>query len=192
ADIAGDLSAETTNASILLDRIDRSNVDLYTVNGDISNDGPNRDKGIYRLTTHNGLIGMAVPDKVNATLVVRTYNGGFKSTFPLKLEDPNPRKRFTLTLGSGSARVELESFGGTIALRRPGEPRAEFERERRRREREKEKEKRDRGAFDEIDEIIETSVEGTIEGVMLEVEEIVEGALRIHPMPHPMPRPRIH
>jgi hypothetical protein len=96
---------------------------------------------------------MAVPDKVNATLVVQTYNGGFKSTFPLKLEDQNPRKRFTLTLGSGSARVELESFGGTIALRRPGEPRAELERERRRREREKEKEKekeKDRGAFDEI------------------------------------------
>src|SRR5437588_63228 len=163
ADIAGDLSAETTNGSILLDRIDSSNVDLYTVNGDISYDGPIRDKGIYRLTTHNGLIGMAVPDKVNATLVVRTYNGGFKSTFPLKLEDPNPRKRFTMTLGNGSARVELESFGGTIALRRPGEPRAELERDRRRREREKDREKekeKDRGAFDDM---IATAVESTIE-----------------------------
>ena len=28
-----------------------------------------------------------------------------------------------MTLGNGSAHVELESFGGTIALRRPGEPR---------------------------------------------------------------------
>jgi len=136
ADISGDLSAETTNGSIVLDRVDSGNVDLYTVNGGISYDGPIKDKGIYRLTTHNGLIAMAVPEKANATLMVRTYNGGFRSTFPLKLgDDQNPRKRFTLTLGSGSAHIELESFGGTIALRRPGEARPEIERERRHRER---------------------------------------------------------
>lgn len=136
ADISGDLSAETTNGSIVLDRIDSANVDLYTVNGNISYDGPIKEKGTYRLTTHNGTIGMAVSDRANATLIVRTYNGGFRSTFPVKLDDQNPRKRFTLNLGNGSARVELESFGGTIALRRPGEPRPETE-PRRRRERDR-------------------------------------------------------
>jgi DUF4097 and DUF4098 domain-containing protein YvlB len=131
ADLSGDVAAETTNGSIVLDRIDSGNVDLYTVNGNISYDGPLKDKGVYRLTTHNGLIAMAVPEKANATLIVRTYNGGFRSTFPVKLDDQNPRKRFTLTLGNGGAHVELESFGGTIALRRPGEPRPEVERGRR-------------------------------------------------------------
>jgi DUF4097 and DUF4098 domain-containing protein YvlB len=131
ADINGDLSAETTNGSILLDRIDSGNVDLYTVNGNISYDGPIRDKGVYRLTTHNGMIAMAVPEKANMALTVRTYNGGFRSTFPVKLDGETPRKRFTLTLGNGGAHVELESFGGTIALRRPGEPRPETERRRR-------------------------------------------------------------
>jgi hypothetical protein len=38
-------------------------------------------------------------------------------------------------LGSGSAHIELESFGGSIALRRPGEARPEVERERKHRER---------------------------------------------------------
>jgi DUF4097 and DUF4098 domain-containing protein YvlB len=141
ADINGDVSAESVNGSILLDRIDSSNVDLYTVNGDISYDGPIHDKGAYRLTTHNGLIGIAIPDKVNATLMVRTYNGSFRSTFQVKLDDQNPRKRFTLTLGNGSARVELESFAGTIALRRPGEPRPETERRRRSHERDDSMEK---------------------------------------------------
>src|SRR5437764_4238353 len=59
ADISGDLSAETTNGSIILDRVDSGNVDLYTVNGNISYDGPIKDKGIYRLTTHNGMIAVA-------------------------------------------------------------------------------------------------------------------------------------
>jgi DUF4097 and DUF4098 domain-containing protein YvlB len=132
ADISGDLSAESTNGSIILDRIDSGNVDLYTVNGNISYDGPIKDKGLYRLTTHNGLIAMAIPEKVNAALMVRTYNGGFRSTFPIG-GDANERrsKRFTVTLGNGSAHVELESFGGTISLRRPGEPRPETERKRR-------------------------------------------------------------
>src|SRR5713101_425916 len=117
ADLSGDVAAETTNGSIVLDRVDSGNVDLYTVNGGISYDGPIKDKGVYRLTTHNGLIAMAVPEKVNATLIIRTYNGRFQSSFPVKLDDQNPRKRFTLTFGNGGAHVELESFGGTIALR---------------------------------------------------------------------------
>src|SRR5258708_7788882 len=97
SDISGDLSAETTNGSIILDRVDSGNVDLYTVNGNISYDGPIREKGLYRLTTHNGLIAMAVADKANVTVTARTYNGGFRSTFPLPGVDPEKRnKRFTM------------------------------------------------------------------------------------------------
>jgi DUF4097 and DUF4098 domain-containing protein YvlB len=146
SDISGDLMAETTNGSITLDRIDSVNVDLYTVNGNISYDGPIRDKGMYRLTTHNGQVAMPVPENANMQLTVRTYSGSFRSTFPLKLdEEQSRRKRFTLTLGNGSARVDLESFGGTIALRRPGEPRPESARERRQRERDEQRQQNDRG-----------------------------------------------
>jgi DUF4097 and DUF4098 domain-containing protein YvlB len=197
ADITGDIAAETTNGSIVLDRIDSSNVDLYTVNGNISYDGPIRDKGVYRLTTHNGTIGMAVPEKANAMLLVRTYNGGFKSTFQVKTDDQNPRKRFTLTLGTGSARVELESFGGTIALRRPGEPRPELERERERRRREHEKEKeKDRGAFELEMPDMAGVIEDAVAGVMDHLDEITDAAMRVHVMPwqieapHPTPTPK--
>jgi DUF4097 and DUF4098 domain-containing protein YvlB len=203
SDITGDVAAETTNGSIILDRIDSSNVDLYTVNGNISYDGPIHDKGVYRLTTHNGMIGMAVPEHVNAMLLVRTYNGSFRSTFPVKQDDQNPRKRFTLTLGTGSARVELESFGGTIALRRPGEPRPEVERERHRRERQREKEKdkekdKDRGDADidvdvNVDIDVDAAVEGALEQVIPFVEEISDAAVRVHvePVPRPVPLPRV-
>jgi putative adhesin len=125
ADITGDVSAQTINGSIILSRIDSMNVDLSTLNGSISYDGPIKDKGAYRLTTHNGTIGLAVPDKTNATLSVRTYRGGFRSSFPVKPDDQNAKKRFTMTFGSGSAHVELESFNGSIALRRPGDPEPE-------------------------------------------------------------------
>src|SRR6516225_9276642 len=113
ADISGDLSAESTN-------------------GNISYDGPIKDKGLYRLTTHNGLIALPVPERANITLSARTYNGSIRATFPLPGDDSERRgKRVSLTLGNGSAHVELESFSGGIALRRPGEARPETERRRR-------------------------------------------------------------
>jgi DUF4097 and DUF4098 domain-containing protein YvlB len=151
ADLNADLSAESTNGSIILDRIESANVDLYTVNGNISYDGAVKDKGLYRLTTHNGLIAMPIAERANVTLSARTYNGGIRSSFTLPT-DPNQsaerrNKRVNLTIGNGSAHVELESFSGTISLRRPGEARPETERRRRDRgddadkEREKEREK---------------------------------------------------
>ena len=168
ADISGDLSAETTNGDIILDRI-TLNVDLYTVNGNVSYDGPIKDKGVYRLTTHNGLIAMAMPEKANATLMVRTYTGGFKSSFPLKLDEQNPKKRFTVTYGNGSAHVELESFGGTIALRRPGEARPETAPRKRRTENDKYKDKdkdKDQDKYSNLGDFIEPFVNTTMNTIM--------------------------
>jgi DUF4097 and DUF4098 domain-containing protein YvlB len=175
SDISGDLSAETTNGSIILDRIDSSNVDLYAVNGNISFDGPIKDKGLYRLTTHNGIVAMAVPEKANVTLMVRTYNGGFKSTFQVPGDTGERRKRFTMTLGNGSAHVELESFGGTISLRRPGEPRPETERRRQR-----DKDKGDHGlAF--LDLNIDSTVREAIAEAQASIPQAIDEALASMP-----------
>jgi hypothetical protein len=80
------------------------------------------------------MIAMPVAERANVTLTARTYNGSVRSTFPLPGDDSERRgKRVSLTIGNGSAHVELESFSGTIALRRPGEARPEIERRRRER-----------------------------------------------------------
>jgi DUF4097 and DUF4098 domain-containing protein YvlB len=174
ADISGDLSAESTNGSIILDRIDSANVDLYTVNGNISYDGAIKDKGLYRLTTHNGLIAMAIPERVGAVLTVRTYNGGFRSTFPIKTDDANPKKRFTVTLGNGSAHVELESFGGTIALRRPGEPRPETERRRRPADRGDKDKDKDKG----VAHVFEHGIEHAVQAAILVAQPMIDDAVQ--------------
>ena len=86
--------------------------------------------GLYRLSTHNGDITMILPENTNATFAVRTYNGDFSSNLGTKLVGELRRgRRATYTLGTGSADVELESFGGTVRLRRPGTVPAPRERE---------------------------------------------------------------
>src|SRR3954470_18468753 len=188
ADISGDLSAESTNGGIMLDRIDSANVDLYTVNGNISYDGAIKDKGLYRLTTHNGLIAMPIAERANITLSARTYNGGIRSSFtlPAPAADQNSErrnKRVNLTLGNGSAHVELESFSGTIALRRPGEPRPETEgrrRERRDQDTDKDKDKdKDKPKIkgDVGDAINDINVEAIVAGALAAAQASIPAAI---------------
>ena len=130
ADITGDVTAETINGGITLERIDASSVDVSTVNGEISYDGTIKDGGLYRLTSHNGPIDVALADRTNATVTVRTFNGDVTSTLPVKIEQADKHRR-TLTIGNGSARIEIESFNGGISLHRPGDPKRERGRNRR-------------------------------------------------------------
>jgi DUF4097 and DUF4098 domain-containing protein YvlB len=123
ADVSGDITAEAINGEVTMARVDSSNVDVSTVNGEISYEGTIKDNGTYRLTTHNGLVDLVMTERTNATMTVRTYNGEFRSSWPIRFADPEARRR-TITLGNGSAHVDLETFNGTISLRRPGEARS--------------------------------------------------------------------
>jgi hypothetical protein len=123
-DITGDVTTETINGGITLEKIDASSVDASTVNGEISYEGTIKDGGLYRLTSHNGPIDVALADRANATVTVRTFNGDVTSTLPVRIEQAD-RHRRTLTTGNGSARIEIESFNGAVTLRRPDDPKRE-------------------------------------------------------------------
>ncbi len=138
----GELAVETVNGDIALERIKSASVDASTVNGDVWFDGPIQDRGQYRLATHNGDVTLVVPEGVDASVLVDTFQGEFESDFPVTLTDTR-RKRFRFTLGSGSARIELASFQGEIKLRRAGAAQRDSEdKDRRKRKTEKEKEDR--------------------------------------------------
>lgn len=118
--VAGEITGETVNGSITVERADAESVELVTVNGQVTYEGTVHDGGRYLLSSHNGDITFAVPQSTNATMSVSTFAGEFETDFPVTLAETSAGgKRFSFVLGSGSARVELESFGGTILLRRP-------------------------------------------------------------------------
>jgi DUF4097 and DUF4098 domain-containing protein YvlB len=119
---SGDIIAETTNGSISMTRMEAKSVDAGTVNGDIVYDGSVADDGRYSFATHNGDVTVGVPDTSSASFSIRTYNGSIRSSLPTKGPgEPYGRgKRVTYTLGNGGAQVEIESFKGTVRLRRAG------------------------------------------------------------------------
>lgn len=118
----GPVEASSVNGGIVLRSIQSEEVEASTINGTVSYEGAILESGSYRFSTHNGDVAVTVPEKVNATISVATFSGEFSSEFPVQLNDTRHGKRFNFTLGNGGARIELESFQGSIRLRRPGSP----------------------------------------------------------------------
>ncbi len=116
----GPVAASSVNGEIVLESIDSKEVDASTINGTVSYAGVILEGGSYRFSTHNGDVGVAIPEKTNATISVATFSGDFSSDFKIQLSETRHGKRFNFTLGNGGARIELESFQGSIHLRRPG------------------------------------------------------------------------
>jgi DUF4097 and DUF4098 domain-containing protein YvlB len=118
---SGDLVIETTNGAIVLTKIASANADVGSVNGSITYEGTPAPRGRYRFSTHNSNLWVAVPETSSASFTVRTYNGTTSTNLPMQGGGDGRRgKRVTYVLGGGGAEYELESFNGTVHLRRPG------------------------------------------------------------------------
>lgn len=116
----GDIEAEAVNGAIQMSDIQSSNVHAESVNGGVHYDGVIRPGGRYTLSTHNGPITMTVPESADAAFSVVTHSGSIQTDFTVQLTSLNSRRSISFRIGDGSARVELESFNGSIRLRRPG------------------------------------------------------------------------
>lgn len=114
--VSGDLVAETVSGDVEMRGVQSSNVAAGTVSGDVLYAGTIRDSGRYSFTTHSGDVVLDVPDSVNATVSVATLSGELRSRLKAVIPPGRQGRRINFTLGSGSARVELESFSGDILI----------------------------------------------------------------------------
>ena len=120
-DVSAEVTADSINGGITMTGMDAKSVDASTVNGDIVYEGRLIDGGHYAFGTHNGNLVLGLPDNVNATFTIRTYQGSFSSELPMEgvsRADIQRGKRVTTALGNGSADVSLETFGGSIRLKK--------------------------------------------------------------------------
>ena len=118
--VSGDLVAESIGGDVQLQGVEAADVQASTVSGDVTYDGSVRDGGHYVLSSHSGDIAFAMPEGAGATIAVNTFSGDFESAFPVRLTEQRKGQRFSFGVGSGSARVELQSFSGDIILTRHG------------------------------------------------------------------------
>ena len=121
SNVIGDVEAETVNGPISLRNVQATNVDIATVNGRIVYDGTLKSGGDYAIASHNGGVWVVIPDNTGVNVSITTFNGQLNSSLPVKITEAGSQRRMNFMFGNGGARLDIESFGGDIYLRRPNE-----------------------------------------------------------------------
>src|SRR6266487_1054388 len=131
--VQGPINAETVNGEvnvrggkgiITLHSIQGS-VTLADASGRIEVNSVNEDieltnvSGEIKVETTNG--GIMMTGIQSSSVDAGTINGDIDASFTLPLTSTTGKHRKTFKIGSGSARMELESFQGDIQMRRPQE-----------------------------------------------------------------------
>lgn len=120
-DAEGDITAETISGNLEFVRVRSKSVEAGTLSGEILYDGTFQEGGQYSFVSHSGNIMLGVPEASSATFNIATLDGEVENLFPVQgLEHPT-RRRTTFRVGSGSARVDIESFNGNVKVGRPGQ-----------------------------------------------------------------------
>lgn len=117
--VTGSVKVTTTDGDVTLQRVTSQSVEASTVDGDVYYTGTISPDGRYHMGTHDGDVTVFLPGEIDATVRVSTFSGEFESDFPFTINKIGGNtRRFSFTLGGGSAEVILEAFDGTIQLRR--------------------------------------------------------------------------
>ena len=123
---SGPVEVESVSGEIVLREITSKSVRAGTVSGEVEFEGPIAADGRYEMRSHSGDVRVMLPRGVNALVGVSTFSGEIDSDFELTLEPGERRpqhRQFQFRLGSGGARIDLESFSGDIYLDRGTEGR---------------------------------------------------------------------
>jgi DUF4097 and DUF4098 domain-containing protein YvlB len=97
------------------------NLDTNTVSGDIEAHLRLRSGGSFSFNTVSGGIELRLPANVSADFEASTFSGSIHSDFggkPEKGSSVLPAQSLDFTLGSGGARVKINSFSGPIKIRK--------------------------------------------------------------------------
>lgn len=127
-DCAGDIMVESVGGSVAMQGIRSRDIEVGTVGGTLRFEGEIQDGGVYTFGTHGGQIWLYLPTEMNARVEAVTLAGGMEIDFPGAPSEPSrnrgmpglSQKEIIFQVGNGSARVEVETFGGTIHILRAG------------------------------------------------------------------------
>lgn len=122
-DSKGSVDASSVSGEVRVTRSWSKIVRAETTNGSVSFDGEIVADGRYELVSHSGDVWIGLPKTASAQIGVTTWSGTVESDFPITLRPgftaspgETGTKRFTFTLGQGSARVTAETFSGNVSI----------------------------------------------------------------------------
>lgn len=112
------LDLETVDGEIRMEGIDALRVSARATEGDIEFSGRILEGGEYGFFSHGGDIQLSLARQVNLDATILAYEGEFQSDYPVKADRYRSGEGLEFTLGTGGARLVMETFDGEIRLLR--------------------------------------------------------------------------
>jgi DUF4097 and DUF4098 domain-containing protein YvlB len=127
-DCSGDIVAESVGGSLTMTGVSSSDVEAGSVGGTLYYEGSIETGGRYTFGSHGGEIELVLPRGMDARVEALTLAGSIDVDYPgapteaTRAEGIPGLKEMELSfaIGQGSARVEVETFGGRIRIRTQG------------------------------------------------------------------------
>lgn len=118
--VSGDVTAESAGGDIFFENANASSVDVGTTGGRIRYDGAFTKTGTYLFGTYSGSVTLVLPDGTSASLTLSTIHGSVLNNMSGEMQRLESSEHHKVELGGGGAVVEVETFGGRIAVLRKG------------------------------------------------------------------------
>ncbi len=116
----GRLDANVVSGNIEVEGGDLDSFDAETVSGSIFCAASPTDRGRFTIETMSGKVEMVVSSDISADFYIETYSGSIKNDIgpaPKRTDKYAPGKELRFTAGTGSAKISIESFSGSVNLR---------------------------------------------------------------------------
>jgi hypothetical protein len=114
------LELQTVDGDITLDEMHTPRIQARTTDGEIEYSGEILQSGDYGFFSHGGDIDLQVLSPVNLDATVMVYGGEFVSDFPVRAKSLRTGEGLMFSLGSGGARLVVETFDGDVRFLESG------------------------------------------------------------------------
>lgn len=116
--VQGYVRAENVSGNVFIGGSSPSGATASTVSGAIQFDGRLNPSGRYELKSHSGSVTLHLPADSSFSLRASTFSGSINSDFDIKVNGQIERKTISGLVGAGGPSIELNSFSGSIQLRK--------------------------------------------------------------------------
>jgi hypothetical protein len=110
------LDLETVDGEIELDDVRAPRLSVRSTDGEITFRGSILQGGDYGFFSHGGEITLRILQPASFDASVLSYGGRFESEFPVRTAGFRSGENLSFTVGSGGARIVIETFSGQVSL----------------------------------------------------------------------------
>lgn len=119
SNVKGSVMAKTVSGGITMENIEGAKVVKASVlSGNVKYEGDILSDGTYSFKSHSGTITLTIPADSAFDLDAKTFSGSISSDFEITMSGKISKKRIRGSVNGGGAELEVNTFSGSVRLKK--------------------------------------------------------------------------